>query len=366
MDYDYLVVGAGLTGATFAHIAGQMGKKCLVIDKRKYCGGNVYTETIEGITVHKYGAHIFHTADHEVWDFISDFAKFNRFTNSPLINSEGKLYNLPFNMNTFYQLWNVRTPEEARKKIKDQQMAYTTTCPVNLEEKALMSVGTDIYNKLIKGYTEKQWGRSAAELPAFIIQRLPLRFTYDNNYFDDPFQGVPIGGYTPLIHKMLDGIPQILDTDFNNHREELCSKAKTVIYTGRIDEYYDFCYGKLEYRSLRFEDEILPIDNYQGNAVINYGDKDIPYTRVIEHKHFECGTHPVTVITREYPQACNEKSEAFYPVNDNINNLLYSQYKERSAIEKKVIFAGRLGEYKYYNMDLVVRKMIDLTNVLFN
>lgn len=280
MIYDYLIVGSGLAGATFANLARQRGRSCLIIDKRECCGGNIYTEKTEDITIHKYGAHIFHTADRGVWNFVNGFAEFNRFTNAPLVKSGDEFYNLPFNMNTFYRLWGVKTPQEAKARIEVQRKPYAGISPVNLEQQALALVGEDIYNKLIKGYTEKQWGRSAAELPAFIIRRLPLRFTYDNNYFDDPFQGIPRGGYTPLIRKMPDGIPVVLNADFNESRAVWSRKAQTIVYTGRIDEYYDFCYGKLEYRSLRFEHEILPVENYQGNAVINYADPEIPYTRI--------------------------------------------------------------------------------------
>jgi len=353
--YDYLIVGAGLFGAVFAYEATKRGKRCLVIDKRDHIGGNVYTENIAGINVHKYGAHIFHTNDRKIWDYVNQFAEFNRFTNSPIANYKGEIYNLPFNMNTFNKLWGVITPAEAKKKIEEQKKAAGITEPKNLEEQAISLVGIDIYEKLIKGYTEKQWGRPATELPAFIIRRLPVRFTYDNNYFNDKYQGIPIGGYTQIIEKMLKNIDVQLNMDFFKHRSELERLAKKIVYTGMIDQYFDYKFGILEYRSLKFETEVLKgVENYQGNAVVNYTDRETPYTRIIEHKHFEFGTQKDTVITREYPKEWNPGDEPYYPINDRKNNELYKKYKELADKEKKVIFGGRLGTYKYYDMHQVI------------
>lgn len=355
MKYDYLIVGAGLFGAVCAHELNKLGKKVLVVEKREHIGGNVYTENHDGIQVHKYGAHIFHTNDKEIWDYVNSFSDFNRFTNSPLANYQGKLYNLPFNMNTFYQLWGTRTPAEAAAKIDEQRKEMEGKEPANLEEQAISLVGRDIYEALIKGYTEKQWGRKASELPAFIIRRLPVRLTYDNNYFSDRYQGIPIGGYTKLVERMLDGIEVRLNIDFLKTREQLKDLAENIIYTGPIDEYFEYCYGKLEYRSLRFESERLDIDNCQGNAVINYTEQDIPYTRVIEHKHFDPVETSHTVITREYPSEWMEGDEPYYPVNDEKNMVLFKQYRELAKKEDKIIFGGRLAEYKYYDMHQVIR-----------
>jgi UDP-galactopyranose mutase len=353
-QYDYVVVGAGLFGATFAHQARQAGKRCLVIDKRAHKGGNIYCKDVEGINVHYYGAHIFHTNDRPIWDFVNSFVEFNRYTNSPVANHEGKLYNLPFNMNTFYQLWGVITPEEAQAKIQEQIASLGISEPRNLEEQALTLVGTDIYEKLIKGYTEKQWGRSATELPAFIIKRLPVRFTFDNNYFNDKYQGIPIGGYNKLADGLLEGIDVKLDTDFFKDREYFRSLADKIVYTGPLDEYYDFRFGELEYRSLHFEHKTLEQPNYQGNAVVNYTERDIPYTRIIEHKHFEFGTQPHTVITYEYPANWQRGMEPYYPMNDEKNTKRYKQYSELAEQEANVLFGGRLAEYRYYDMHQVI------------
>ena len=361
--YDYLIVGTGLYGAVFAAEAIKKGKKCLLIDKRPHIGGNIYTEKCCGINVHKYGAHIFHTDSERAWNYVNQLVPFNRYTNSPVARYKDELYNLPFNMNTFHALWGVTTPEEAKKIIESQAKEARERIgdnPANLEEQALVLGGKDIYEKLIKGYTEKQWGRRATELPAFIIKRLPFRFIYDNNYFNDAFQGIPIGGYTPLIEKLLEGADIRLNTDFFAAREELSREAEKIIFTGLIDEYFDYCYGPLEYRSLRFETEILDTDNYQGNAVVNYTEYEIPYTRIIEHKHFEeFGSYEKhsdpgkTVITREYPAAWQKGDEPYYPVNNEENNALYEKYKAL-ADESGVFFGGRLGKYKYYDMDDVI------------
>ncbi len=350
---DFLIVGAGLFGSVFAHEATKKGYTCSVVDKRPHLGGNVYCEKKEDINVHKYGAHIFHTNDKGIWDYVNQFVEFNRYTNSPLANYHGALYNLPFNMNTFHQLWGVRTPAEAKQIIAAQVARAKITNPRNLEEQALSLVGHDIYAKLIKGYTEKQWGRKAAELPAFIIKRLPLRFTYDNNYFNDKYQGIPIGGYNKLVDALLKGIPTKTNVDFFQDREALASTAKRVVFTGKIDEYYGYQFGKLEYRSLKFEHETLDTDNYQGNAVINYTDSETPFTRIIEHKHFEFGKQPKTIITREYPQEWTPNREPYYPINDTKNMAVYEKYKERSKTED-VIFGGRLAEYRYYDMHQVI------------
>ena len=359
--YDYLIVGAGLFGSVFAHEAKKNNKKCLVIERKNHIGGNVYTEEMHGIQVHRYGAHIFHTNDKRVWDYINQFAEFNNYINSPVANYKGEVYNLPFNMNTFNKMWGVFTPEEAKTKIEEQKSKYKNNSPANLEEQALNLVGEDIYEKLIKGYTEKQWGRSCRDLPAFIIKRLPVRFTYDNNYFNDRFQGIPIGGYTKIIEKMLGGIEIRLNTDYLANKNELDKLANKIVFTGAIDAYFDYKLGELEYRNLRFETEILDTDNYQGNAVINYTDGEIPYTRIIEHKHFEFGTQPKTVISKEYPMNWTRGDEPYYPVNDDKNNTLYEKYRELADKEKGVIFGGRLGEYRYYDMDKVVEIALSLT-----
>lgn len=349
--YDYLIAGAGLFGAVFAQEAKKAGKKCLVIDKREHIAGNIYTREVEGIQVHEYGAHIFHTSNREVWEYVNKFAEFNRYTNAPVANYKGEIYNMPFNMNTFHKLWGVVTPQEAKAKIEEQKKACAVEHPKNLEEQAVNLVGTDVYTRLVKGYTEKQWGRRATELPAFIIRRLPVRFTYDNNYFDDNYQGIPMGGYTGMIEEMLEGTEVRLQENFLEKREYFQSLAETVIYTGMIDEYFDYCFGELEYRSLRFETEILEEENYQGNAVVNYTEYEIPYTRIIEHKHFEYGTQPKTVITREYPQSWQKGDEPYYPMSDEKNIKLYEKYQELARREGNVIFGGRLGQYKYFDMD---------------
>jgi len=358
-EYDYLIVGAGLFGSVFANRANKLGKKCLVIDKRPHMGGNIYTENIEGINIHKYGAHIFHTSNKIVWDFVNSFVEFNRYTNSPIANYKDKMYNLPFNMNTFYQLWGVKTPSEAKKKIEEQraQFLYIKN-PKNLEEQALVLGGIDIYEKLIKGYTEKQWGCSAKELPAFIIRRLPFRFSYDNNYFNDLYQGVPIGGYTKVIEKMLDGVKVKTNTNYFDHKVELNQLVDRIVYTGKIDEFFDYKFGELEYRSLLFKNKIINIPDFQGNAVVNYTEKEVPYTRIIEHKHFEFGTQPVTIITREYPQGFSKDNEPYYPVNNSKNQVLYEKYHKIATQKKNVIFGGRLAEYKYYDMDDIVKEAL--------
>jgi len=364
-EYNYLIVGAGLFGSVFAHEMTKKGKKCLIIEKRNHIAGNIFTEKIEGINVHKYGAHIFHTSDKKIWDYVNSFAEFNRFTNSPIANYKGKLYNLPFNMNTFYQLWGVKTPEEAKKKIEEQREEYAhITEPKNLEEQALVLGGKDIYEKLIKGYTEKQWGRPATEIPAFIIRRLPFRFTFDNNYFNDIYQGIPVEGYTKLIEKMLEGIEVINNVNYFEDKKKWNDMADKVIFTGKIDEFYNFQFGELEYRSLHFENEILNTPNYQGNAVVNYTEKEIPYTRIIEHKHFEFGTQEKTYITREYPHEFSKNKESYYPINDDKNQAVFEKYKELSQKDNKIIFGGRLAEYKYYDMHHVIDKALQLTEKL--
>ncbi len=351
-QYDFLIVGAGLYGASFARLATDGGYKCLVIDRRNQVAGNVYTENVGGINVHKYGAHIFHTSDREVWDFANKFAEFNRYTNTVVANFKGEIYSMPFNMYTFNKMWGVITPEEARKKLDEQIASVKISEPKNLEEQALSLIGPDIYNKLIKGYTEKQWGRKATELPAFIIKRLPVRLTYNNNYFNDSFQGIPVGGYTKWIENMLEGIEVRTGVDFLENREELCSLADKIIYSGMIDEFYGYKLGTLEYRSLRFETEYLPdVDDFQGNAVINYTDAETPFTRIIEHKHFEFGTGKGTAVTREYPAEWKKGDEPYYPLNNDRNNDLYRQYLELASSDEKVRFGGRLGKYKYYDMD---------------
>ncbi|MDD7662929.1 MAG: UDP-galactopyranose mutase [Eubacteriales bacterium] len=357
--YDYLIVGAGLYGAVFARELTQRGKSCLVIDRRNHIAGNIYTEKMAGINVHKYGAHIFHTSDREVWEYVNQFAEFNNYVNSPLAVYRDELYNLPFNMNTFSKIWGIRTPKEARQMIERQVAELGITEPQNLEEQALSLVGTDVYTKLIKGYTEKQWGRDCRELPAFIIRRLPCRFTYDNNYFNDRWQGIPIGGYTQMVEKMLEGADVLLQTDYFDLIREQPEIAHTVVYTGCIDEFFGYRLGALKYRSVRFETEELPEENYQGNAVVNYTDREVPYTRVIEHKHFEFGKQPTTVISREYSAEWKPGLEPYYPVNDAENNALYAQYQQLAAQQENVIFGGRLGQYRYYDMDKVIRAAMD-------
>lgn len=355
--YDYLIVGAGLFGAIFAHEMTGKGKKCLVIDKRSHIGGNCYTEKIEEINVHKYGAHIFHTSDKEIWDYINQFAVFNNYVNSPIAVYKDELYNLPFNMNTFSKMWNITTPDEAKTIIKSQIEKLDISEPKNLEEQALSLVGKDVYDKLIKGYTEKQWGRSCRELPSFIIRRLPLRFIYDNNYFNDRFQGIPIGGYTRIFEKLLNGIEVKLNTNYKDISGEKI--AKKIVYTGCIDEFFDYCFGELEYRSVRFETEIINTDNFQGNAVVNYTASDIPYTRIIEHKHFEFGTQSKTVISREYSAEWSPGCEPYYPINDEKNNMLFQRYNKLAQSRSDVIFGGRLGQYKYYDMDKAIRSALN-------
>lgn len=371
MHYQYLVVGAGLYGAVFAHEMEKRGKDCLVIEKRDHIAGNIYTKEVNGIQVHEYGAHIFHTSDKEVWNYVNQFAEFNHYINCPVARYKDELYNLPFNMNTFAKMWNIKTPKEAREHIDAQMADLHITEPKNLEEQALSLVGRDIYEKLVKGYTEKQWGRDCKELPSFIIKRLPVRFVFDNNYFNDPYQGIPKGGYTQIVEKLLEGIPVKLGTDY----ETFCQRStdggfismdgedtfEKVLYTGMIDQFYEYCYGELAYRSLRFETEYLEDeDNYQGNAVVNYTEREVPYTRIIEHKHFEFGTQKGTVITREYPKEWSRGDEPYYPVNDQHNSELYEKYAQRATQEKNVLFGGRLGQYKYYDMDKVVRAALTM------
>lgn len=368
--FDYLVVGAGLFGSVFSHEAGKRGKRCLVIDKKAHIAGNIYTSEVRGIHVHEYGAHIFHTSNRETWEYMNKFAEFNHFVNSPMAIYKDEIYNLPFNMNTFSKLWGIKTPEEAREKIREQIENLSIGEPQNLEEQALSLAGKDVYEKLIKGYTEKQWGRDCRELPAFIIKRVPLRFTYDNNYFTDPYQGIPIGGYTAIIEKLLQGTEVRINTDFREFEREQKAAAvrgedfvsyDKIVYTGMIDEYFDYCLGNLEYRSLRFEKEDLPdCDNYQGNAVINYTEREVPYTRIIEHKHFEFGKGEGTVITREYPASWKPGDEPYYPINDERNNKLFADYQKLAAKEKKVLFGGRLGQYRYYDMDKVIEAALDM------
>lgn len=352
--FDYLIVGAGLFGSVFAYEATQRGKKCLVIDKRNHIAGNIYTENIEGINVHKYGAHIFHTSDKAIWEYVNRFADFNNYINSPIASYKDELYNLPFNMNTFSKMWGIKTPAEAKAIIAVQIANLNIGEPQNLEEQALKLVGTDVYEKLIKGYTQKQWGRPCTELPAFIIKRLPLRFTYDNNYFNDRYQGIAIGGYTQIIEKMLAGSDVKTDTDYFEFIKENPDIAEKTVFTGQIDEFFGYRYGALGYRSVRFENEILDTDNYQGNAVVNFTDKEVPYTRIIEHKHFEFGKQEKTVISREYSAEWQPGIEPYYPINDEANNALYEKYKALAATRPDVIFGGRLGQYKYYDMDKVI------------
>ena len=365
-SYDYLIVGAGLFGSTLAYCLKQ-NARCLVIDKRPHIGGNVYTENIKDVNVHKYGAHIFHTSNKRVWDFVNSFVEFNRYTNSPIANYKGKLYNLPFNMNTFYQMWGVTTPEQAAAKIEEQRREAGIVQPRNLEEQAISLVGKDIYLTLVKDYTEKQWGRKATELPAFIIKRLPVRFTFDNNYFNDRYQGIPIGGYTQMIERMLEGIEVRLNTDYFDNRSYFDSIADRIIYTGEIDRFFDYRFGHLEYRTVRFETELLEgVSNYQGNAVINYTDAETPYTRVIEHKHFEFGQQSDTVISKEYSTEWKPGDEPYYPVNDEKNGALYTKYKELANGQDKVIFGGRLAEYRYYDMHQVIEQALNLANKLIS
>lgn len=354
--YDYLVVGSGLYAAVFAWHARQAGKSVLALERRQHTGGNIYCEQVEGINLHKYGAHIFHTSDKEVWDFVNRFAEFNNYINSPIANYRGKLYNLPFNMNTFYALWGVKTPAEAQERIERQRIEAGIADPANLEEQAISLVGRDIYEILVKGYTEKQWGRKATDLPAFIIRRLPVRFTFDNNYFNDRYQGVPVGGYNRITESLLEGVEVVCGVDYFADRARWDAVARNVVFTGKIDEYYGYRFGELEYRTLRFEHEVLDCPNYQGNAVVNYTDAEVPYTRIIEHKHFEFGTQPKTVVSREYPSEYMPGSEPFYPVNDERNQSLYEKYAELARAENNVWFGGRLGEYKYYDMDKVIGK----------
>ncbi|MCL1868331.1 MAG: UDP-galactopyranose mutase [Paludibacter sp.] len=358
--YDYLIVGSGLFGAVFAHKARQKGKKCLVIDRRKHLGGNIYCEKIADINVHKYGAHIFHTSNRQVWEFVNKFVEFNRYTNSPVANYKGKLYNLPFNMNTFYALWGVCTPAEAQAKIEQQRKEAGIINPQNLEEQAISLVGKDIFEILIKNYTEKQWGRKCKDLPAFIIKRLPVRFTFNNNYFNDLYQGIPIGGYNILIDKLLENIETKTNADFFANRNYFENIAKEIVFTGKIDEFFDYQFGKLEYRTVHFETETLDCENFQGNAVVNYTDSATPFTRIIEHKHFEFGVQPKTVISREYSSEYTEASEPFYPVNDERNNLLYAKYQQLAQNEKNIIFGGRLAEYKYYDMDKIIEQALKI------
>ena len=360
MKYDYLVVGSGLYGAVFAHEAKKKGKTCLVIDKRPHIGGNIYCENIEGINVHKYGAHIFHTSNKQVWDYINQFAEFNNYINSPVAIYKDELYNLPFNMNTFSKMWGIRTPAEAKEIIEKQRKETGITEPKNLEEQGLSLVGKDVFEKLVKGYTEKQWGRACKDLPAFIIKRLPVRFTFDNNYFNDRYQGIPIGGYTKIIEKMLDGIEVKTDTDYFEFIKENPDIAEKTLFTGMIDEYFGYKLGALEYRSVRFETEVLETDNYQGNAVVNYTEREVPYTRIIEHKHFEFGKQEKTVISKEYSSEWKVGMEPYYPVNNEQNNKLFEEYRKLADQEKNVIFGGRLGNYKYYDMDKVIEAALEM------
>ncbi|MCM1157248.1 MAG: UDP-galactopyranose mutase [Bacteroidales bacterium] len=358
--YDYLVVGAGLYGAVFAYEAKKAGKTCLVIDKRDHIAGNIYCEEIEGINVHKYGAHIFHTSNKKIWDYVNQFAEFNHYINSPVAVYKDETYNLPFNMNTFNKMWGVRTPAEAKRKIEEQKAEYNISEPKNLEEQALTLVGRDVYEKLVKGYTEKQWGRPCTELPAFIIKRLPCRFIYDNNYFNDRYQGIPIGGYTKIVEKLLEGVEVKTNTDYFEWIKDNPDIADKVVFTGQIDQYYQYQFGPLQYRSVRFETEVLDTDNYQGNAVVNYTEREVPYTRIIEHKHFEFGTQPKTIISREYSSEWKPGAEPYYPVNNEENNALYEKYRALADKEDKVIFGGRLGNYKYYDMDKVIEAALDM------
>ena len=368
MHYDYLIAGAGLFGAVFAHEMHKQGRKVLVVEKRDHIAGNIYTEKVMGINVHRYGAHIFHTSDEEVWNYVNQYARFNHYVNSPVAVYRDELYNLPFNMNTFSRMWNIKTPKEAKEIIAKQTGEFAGITPQNLEEQALQLAGRDVYEKLVKGYTEKQWGRDCKDLPAFIIRRLPLRFTYDNNYFNDRFQGIPEGGYTQIVEKLLEGIPVLTGVSLQEYQTANAARTADeqdswdrLLYTGMIDEYYHYRLGTLEYRSLRFETEALPEeDNYQGNAVVNYTEREVPYTRIIEHKHFEFQTGEGTVITREYPATWKKGDEPYYPINDEKNGALYAQYAELAKKEANVLFGGRLGQYKYYDMDKVIRSALDM------
>ncbi len=362
---DYLIVGAGLFGATFAYEANKRGKKCMIIERRDHIGGNVYCEKIEDINVHTYGAHIFHTNNRQIWEYVNQFTEFNRFVNAPIANYHGEIYNLPFNMNTFNKLWGVITPEQAKQKIAEQKSAHVNE-PKNLEEQAISLVGRDIYEKLIKGYTEKQWGRDATKLPAFIIKRLPVRFTYDNNYFNDRYQGIPLKGYNGIVEKMLENIEVKLNADYFDDKERYDNLCEKVVFTGMIDEFYGYKYGPLEYRSLRFDNEVLDTDNYQGNAVVNYTDAKTPYTRIIEHKHFEFGTQPKTVITKEYPREWQKGDEPYYPINDQKNSEVFQKYKDAAMGEDKVIFGGRLADYKYYDMHQIIYHALETVKQEFN
>ena len=366
MKYDYLIVGAGPFGAVFAYEAKKRGKRVLVIDKRSHTGGNMYCEKVEGINVHKYGAHIFHTSNKEVWDYVNQFCTFNNYINSPIANYKGEIYNLPFNMNTFNKLWGVVTPQEAKEKIENQVKESNITEPKNLEEQAISLVGKDIYEKLIKGYTEKQWGRRCTELPAFIIKRLPVRYTYDNNYFNDKYQGIPEGGYNVIFDKLLEGIDVELNVDFFDKKGELLQKVDKIVFTGMIDQYFDYQYGVLEYRSLRFEHETLDEENHQGNAVVNYNEREVSYTRIIEHKHFEFGKQPKTVITREYPAEWKQGDEPYYPVNNEKNAEIFKKYQELAEKEKNVIFGGRLADYRYYDMHHVFERALEVVKEEFD
>ena len=359
MKYDYLIVGAGLFGSVFAYEAHKKGKKCLVIDKRDHIAGNIYCEHVEGINVHKYGAHIFHTSNKKIWEYVNQFAEFNNYVNSPVAVYKDELYNLPFNMNTFSKMWGIRTPQEAKEKIAEQIKELNITEPANLEEQALSLVVRDVYENLVKGYTEKQWGRDCKELPAFIIKRLPLRFVYDNNYFNDRYQGIPMGGYTQMVEKMLDGVEVRLNTDYFDLIKDEPDIATKTIFTGMIDEFYDFKLGNLEYRTVSFETETLDMENYQGNAVINYTEREVPYTRIIEHKHFEFGKQEKTVISREYSVEWKPGMEPYYPINNDRNNELFAEYKKLADAEENVVFGGRLGNYKYYDMDKVIEAALE-------
>ena len=366
MKFDYLIVGAGLYGATFAYEAGKRGKECIVIDKRDHIAGNIYCKEEEGILIHRYGAHIFHTSDEEVWKYVNQFVTFNNFVNSPVAVYKDELYNLPFNMNTFSKMWGVRTPAEAKAKIAEQIAELDIGEPKNLEEQALKLVGRDVYEKLVKGYTEKQWGRKCTDLPAFIIRRLPLRWIYDNNYFSDKYQGIPIGGYNIIIEKMLEGALIVLNTEFKDFIKNNPDIAKKIIYTGPIDEYYNFCYGNLEYRSVRFKDEHIDTDNYQGNAVVNYTEAEVPYTRIIEHKHFAFGTQPTTIISREYPSEWKPGVEPYYPINNDKNTRLFKKYQALAEKDPRVSFGGRLGNYRYYDMDKVIAQALADVKAVFH
>lgn len=364
--YDFIIAGAGLYGAVFANEAKKMGYRCLVVEKRSHKGGNIFCKNIKGINVHYYGAHIFHTSNERVWDYVNRYVRFNHYVNSPIASFKNEFFNLPFNMNTFYQLWNVKTPNEAMEKINEERAPYKFENPNNLEEMALSLVGKDLYFKLIKGYTEKQWGKPATEIPAFIIKRIPLRFTFDNNYFNDPFQGIPIGGYNVLIDSLLEGVEVQLDTDFLSQKDRFYHKARKIIYTGEIDRYFDYCFGRLGYRSLRFDHQLMDgVNNYQGNAVVNYTDAEVPYTRILEHKHFEFGQQPDTLVTKEYSADFSDGLDPYYPINDQFNNALYGKYRKLADNDPKLHFGGRLGGYCYYNMDQVIESALsDVKTIL--